>query len=291
MTALDRVSGCATLPRGGALAFEIDGCAHGGTPLLLIRPLGGSMALWGRFRARLAEERQVIAFDLRGSGHSSPDPAWVTTAGLAKDSLHLLDHLDVMRVDVFGISLGAMAATWLAILAPGRVGKLCLASAPARGLALTRGGLRRELALAACFARRADDVEVAVVDRILSSGFRTEHPDEVRDIERRVRAAPATRTALLKHALAGVLHDARRELAQIDAPTLVLAGERDALLGTAAPRALAAAIPRATFEVVSGAGHDLTLEQPIATATRVAGFLDAAYGSAQPLGNAAASAR
>jgi len=113
----------------------------------------------------------------------------------------------------------------------------------------------------------------------------------VREIERRVRAEPATRSALLKHALAGVLHDARQELAQIDAPTLVLAGERDTLLGAAAPRALAAAIPRATFEVVSGAGHDLTLEQPIATATRVAQFLDAAYGSAQPLGNAAASSR
>ncbi len=275
MTAIDHVSGCATLPRGGALAYEIDGLAHGGVPVLLIRPLGGSMALWGRFRARLAEQRQVIAFDLRGSGHSSSDPGWVTTAGLARDTLHLLDFLDVMHADVFGISLGAMAATWLAIRAPGRVGRLCLASAPARGLALTRAGLRRELALAACFARRGGEVEAAVVDRILSPAFRASHADDVEEIERRVRAEPATRSALLKHALAGVLHDARRELGQIAAPTLVLAGERDTLLGTAAPRALAAAIPCATFELVAASGHDLTLEQPIATATRVARFLQA----------------
>ena len=39
--------------------------------------------------------------------------------------------------------------------------------------------------------------------------------------------------------------------------------------------ALAAAIPCATFELVAASGHDLTLEQPIATATRVARFLQA----------------
>ena len=39
---------------GAQIAFQIHGRAHAGTPLLLIRPLGGSMALWGEFRSRLA---------------------------------------------------------------------------------------------------------------------------------------------------------------------------------------------------------------------------------------------
>jgi 3-oxoadipate enol-lactonase len=265
-------SGLTKLADGGEIAYEICGQEHVGTPVMLICPLGGSMGLWGTFRDLLSRDLRVISFDLRGTGRSSPDPAWVSTRGLARDSLQVLTDLRVPRAHVFGLSLGGMTATWLAILSPARVAKLCLASAPARGLELSRAGLRRELALAACFARPIDEVEATLVDRVLSRRFREAHPAEARRIERPLRAEPASRVALLKHALAGVLHDARRELRNIQAPTLVLAGDNDTLLGTEAPRALSDAIPRATFEIIADSGHDVTLEQPLATATRVSQF-------------------
>jgi pimeloyl-ACP methyl ester carboxylesterase len=268
----DDPDGFVRLPDGGKIAYQIQGREHAGTPVLLIRPLGGSMALWGSFRTLLGEQLRVVSFDHRGSGHSSPAPACVTTQGLARDGLCVLDHLRVERAHVFGISLGGMTATWLSILAPSRVAKLCLAATPARGLALTHSSLRRDLALAASFTLPLPEVEAHLVDRILSRRFRDSHPDEVRQIERTLRAEPSTRTALMKHALAGFLHDARRELGRIQAPTLVLAGQDDGLLGTDPPRALAAAIPGATFEIIAASGHDVTLEQPSATAARVAGF-------------------
>ena len=265
--------GFARLPDGGEIAYQIRGRVHGGTPLLLVRPLGGSTALWGSFRTVLSEKLEVISFYYRGSGHSTQAPAWVTTKGLARDGLGVLDHLGATRAHVFGISLGGMAATWLALLAPARVAKLCLAATPARGIELTHTALRRDLALAACFARPLPEVEAHLVDRILSRRFREGHPEEVRRIERALHAQPATRTALIKHAVAAFLHDARRELHRIHAPTLVLAGQDDELLGTGPPRALAAAIPGAMFEIIAASGHDVTLEQPIAAATRVARFL------------------
>lgn len=268
----DHEDGFTKLSDGGELAYQIHGRQHAGIPVLLIRPLGGTMALWGTFRALLSEQQRVISFDLRGTGHSSPEPAWVSTRSIARDSLQVLAHLGIPRAHVFGISLGGMAATWLAILAPTCVAKLCIACAPARGLELTRAGLRRELAQAACFVRPRVEVEAALVHRLLSPRFLQAHPDEVRRIERTLRAEPASRGALLRHALAGVLHDVRRELRHIAAPTLVLAGEDDTQLGTESPRALSAAIPEATFEIIAGSGHALTLEQPIVTATRVSRF-------------------
>lgn len=268
---LAREDGFVKLPDGGEIAYQVHGDA-GGAPVLLLRPLGGSMAIWGSFRDVLAAGARVISFDHRGSGRSSAAPACVTTRGLARDAIPVLDHLQVSRAHVFGISLGGMAATWLALLAPSRVNRLCLASAPARGIELTHAGLRRELGLAACLARPIEEVEAGLVQRILSHRFRDAHPDEVLRIERAVRAEPSSRAALIKLALAGVLHDAERELPRLHAPTLVLAGQNDDLLGMEAPRALAAALPDATFEVVAASGHDLTLEQPIATATRVARF-------------------
>jgi pimeloyl-ACP methyl ester carboxylesterase len=167
----DREDGFTRLPDGGKISYQICGQRHGGVPVMLICPLGGSMALWGTFRDLLSERLRVISFDLRGTGHSSGDPAWVSTRSLARDGLQVLAQLGVARAHVFGISLGGMAATWLAILAPARVARLCIASAPARGLELNRAGLRRELALAACFARPSDEVEASLVDRILSPRF------------------------------------------------------------------------------------------------------------------------
>lgn len=272
--ALDRDydEGIAKLPGGGELAYQVHGREHGGTPILLLRPLGGAMALWGNFRAELAQQLRVIAFDLRGTGRSSADPAWATTKSFARDGLEVLRHLGVSRSHVFGISLGGMAATWLAILEPARVARLCLASTAARGVALGRTGLRRELALAACFGRRARDVEASVVERILSRGFRETHPDEVLRIQDVLHAAPASRMALLHHALAGFLHDAHRDLHRIEAPTLVLAGDNDRLFGTESLCELALGVHGATFEVIPNCGHDLTLEQPVVTAARVSQF-------------------
>ncbi|MET0286659.1 MAG: alpha/beta fold hydrolase [Polyangiales bacterium] len=256
-----------TVP-GGRLAYEQHGV---GAPLLLIRPLGGSMALWGAFRAQLAQHFRVISFDLRGSGQSSGRAAFGTRA-IARDALALLDALALAHAHVFGISLGGMAATWLAIDAPTRVTKLVVACAPPLGLELTHASLRRELAMAACFLRTRDQVEPALVKRVLSHSFREAYPDEVMRIQRIVAEHPSTRASLLRLALSGLLHRPR-PLGQVRAPTLVLAAARDGLLGTEPPRELAASIPGARFQVLPNSGHDLTLEQPLATARAVLDFL------------------
>ncbi len=267
--------------RAGPIAYALHGRAHVGLPLLLIRPLGGSMSLWGRFREILAERRRVISFDFRGTGSSDPEAGWISTGGLARDALGLLDHLQEPRADVFGLSLGGMSATWLALMSPERVGRLCLASTPARGIEVSRAGVARELGLMGCFAHRLVDIEPNLVRRILSREFRASRPAEVRRIEAILHADPASRRSLLRHAFAGLLHDARSQLKSIRATTLVLAGQLDRLLGVEPSRELAAQIPHARFEIVAAAGHDLTLEQPEATASRLLEFL--AAGSAEVL--------
>lgn len=253
----------------GSIGYEVRG-AEQGAPVLLIRPLGGSMALWGTFRARLEEQFRVISFDLRGVGRSSPANEWSTTRRLASDALRVLNELEIEETHVFGISLGGMIATWMGILAPMRVRKLCIASAPAHGIELGRAGLRRGIRLAACFAR--SEVELCLVCSMLSAGFRTQHPDVVRSIEAALRLHPTPRRVLLDLALASLLHDTGGKLHRIRATTLVLAGQNDRLLGADCSRVLARAIPRATFEVIPDAGHDLTLEQPELTAERVSRF-------------------
>ena len=236
------------------------------------------MELWGGFRRLLATRRCLVAYDPRGTGRSSAAPVGVTTRDLAEDAARLLEHLAVARADVFGLSLGGMTAEWLAIDAPEKVARLVLASTTAHGLDFVHAGVRKGLAIAKSFLSPDESAEANLLLRVLSARFRRRHPNAVARIERPVLAHPASRIELLKHAAAGARHDARDRVGDIRAPTRVLAGACDTLLGLDAQRRLADAIPGASFEVIPDAGHDITLEQPALSAERVLAFFAGAAG-------------
>jgi pimeloyl-ACP methyl ester carboxylesterase len=266
-------AGRAELPGGGYVAYEVHGARRGGVPVLLLRPMVGAMALWGEFRDDLAARLRVISFDPRGTGASSDAPAEATTRDLARDAVAVLDALGEPVAHVFGISFGAMVATWVAVDAPARVARLCLASAGPVGFALTASGVGRALEMAATALVPGDEAATHLVGEVLSEAVREGDPARLAAVEAAAAPAPADRVELLKHAVAAARHDAREALHRVVARTLVLSGDRDELIGSAPTAALAAAIPDARLEVVAGAGPDLTLERPAETAARVADFL------------------
>jgi 3-oxoadipate enol-lactonase len=264
--------GFVSLADGGRLAYERTSGADG-LPLLLLRPLGGSMALWGRFAAQLSETRAIVAFDPRGVGASS-DPPWRhTTRDMAADALALADALSLDRFDVLGLSLGGMVASWLAVDAASRVSRLVLASTLPRATKVSRRVRDEALPMARALLQPGIEAEVALVREILSPEFRRDHPDRVREIEATVRAHPTRRRNLLALALAAARHDIGNALGTIDAPTLVLVGERDPIVGKRADAELLHGISGAVLSVVASSGHDVSLEQPDAAASQVSQFL------------------
>ena len=72
------------------------------------------------------------------------------------------------------------------------------------------------------------------------------------------------------------LADAATRLAAVRAPTLVLAGEHDRILGCEHPRRLSRMIPGAEFVVLEGLGHADTIEDPGRVVAEVRRFLGAA---------------
>ena len=54
---------------GGTIAYEVDGEAHASPPLLLVRPLGGSMELWGGFQRASRESSGSSRTTRAGPGH------------------------------------------------------------------------------------------------------------------------------------------------------------------------------------------------------------------------------
>ncbi len=264
---------------GGLVVFEVRGHDDHAIPVLLLRPLAGSMALWGEFRDVIATTFRVVAFDPLGVGSSSSAALDVGTRTMARDTLGVLDALGVARAHVFGISLGAMVAMWLAIDAPERVARLCLASAGPTGFVLPRSAVSTGVAMVEAVLSPEHEVVSRLVEAVLSQGVCANEPAMVRTIETATADDPARRVEILKHIVAAVRHDAKAELHRIQAPTLVLAGDHDELIGADPPVALASAIRGARLEIIVDAGHDITLEQPVATAQRVVDFFRETYPS------------
>jgi pimeloyl-ACP methyl ester carboxylesterase len=87
-----------------------------GEPLVLIHPLGAELVVWEPVMERLSRDRDVIAVDLPGFGHSpglgnSDEPS---PQALAATVASLLDQLGVARAHVAGNSLGGWVALELA---------------------------------------------------------------------------------------------------------------------------------------------------------------------------------
>ncbi len=71
--------------------------------------------------------------------------------------------------------------------------------------------------------------------------------------------------------------DSRPDLPHIQAPTLVVCGEADSLTPPECAREMAALLPQAQLELLPGAGHMLTWEQPEPVTALLLGWLQRAF--------------
>jgi pimeloyl-ACP methyl ester carboxylesterase len=180
--------------------------------------------------------RQVIALDARGHGSSGKprDPAAYGEAMMARDLCGLLDKIGADEVDLVGYSMGAVVV-------------LIVAAQDKRVRRLVVGGVG------------AGVVEVGGVDTrvipcdTLREALEADDPSSIGHpgaaaFRAFADALDADRKALAAHTAA--VHAAPIPLAQIMAPTLILAGHVDPL--AVRPHVLADAISGASVQLLSG---------------------------------------
>lgn len=102
---------------------------HGQGDPLLLHGAFGTIELWGQILPTLAENRQVIAVELQGHGRTADIDRPLTYEQLAADAAAFMRHLGIAQADVFGYSLGGIAALGLAIDNPNLVRKLVIVGA------------------------------------------------------------------------------------------------------------------------------------------------------------------
>lgn len=128
------------MARVGCDGVEINYRSIGsGEDVILIHGLAASQAFWHPLVVQgLAEQHQVTVYDLRGHGYSSMPCTGYTSAVMAEDLHHLLDHLDIESAHVVGHSFGGLIALHYAILHPERTQSLTLADVRVRALQPTQ---------------------------------------------------------------------------------------------------------------------------------------------------------
>ncbi|MGO9956753.1 MAG: alpha/beta fold hydrolase [Solirubrobacteraceae bacterium] len=245
---------------------------HGtGDPLLLITGIGANLDMWAPF-ARLAGDRELVAFDPPGAGLSQRPRTPLRMSGLAGVVVDLLDRLELKRVDVLGYSFGGGLAQELARRAPERLRRLVLcATSPGLG-----GVPPRPLAalMLATPARYYHPRLLALSVPHIAGGRTAREPGVLADhaAERLLRPPGPIGYAFQLYATAG--WTSLPWLHRVKTPTLVVAGEKDPSVPLRNARILAARLPDARLHVVKGGGHLFLLDEPENAAAPIRAFLD-----------------
>jgi pimeloyl-ACP methyl ester carboxylesterase len=237
-------------------------------PLVLVHPMGVGAVVWSSIVAALSAKRRVYALDTIGDvGRSElADPDQYPKKG--RDYSAWLDDVfggvDITTADIVAGSMGGWIAMKHAIYAPDRVRRLVLLGP--MGLPswrATAGALGPMMS----YGLRPTDAKLErIITRSLGDGER---------VNRQFR--PWMRIlGRCKPRVGPPLHVPARELRRINAPTLVILGGRDALTGSAVASARRARrnIAGCEIEILPGAGHAMSVDEPEFVGARTAEFLD-----------------
>ena len=238
---------CAAFGRGEKVLVLLPGLGDG-----LKNVTGMALPLAWMYR-RFAREFRVLVLS-----RAIPLKEGSTTAHMAEDVACALRQLGVEKASVIGVSMGGMIAQHLAIAHPELVEKLALVvTCPS-----PNSTLEDSVDSWTEMARRGDHRALMVDNgnRIYSDSYLKKY-GWMFPIAARFTKPKSYRQFLIM-AAACRNHNAQAGLASIQAPTLVIGGEKDRTLSGDPSRALAAAIPGAELKMYREYGHGCYEEAP-----------------------------
>jgi pimeloyl-ACP methyl ester carboxylesterase len=265
-----------------------------GEPALYVHGLGGASTNWTDLAALLAGRLAGSALDLPGFGRSGP-PARrdYSIRGHARVVIRLLERTPGGPVHLFGNSMGGAIAVVVAAARPDLVRTLTLISPAMPDLRPRRGSdpampLLLVPGLSRVVGRRLarlhpQDRALALIDLCFADPTRVpEHRLAEATEEVRRRAGLPWATDALTRSLRGLVasylappsRSVWRLAGRIEAPTLVIWGDRDRLVDVALAPRTASAIPDCRLLVLPGIGHAAQLEDPLTVARAVLGLLE-----------------
>lgn len=235
--------------------------------ITFINSLGTDLRLWEPIAAQLRDAYRVVRYDLRGHGLSDCTPDPYTLDDFASDLHGLLAHLGIQSGALIGISIGGLIASAYAIRYPNAVSHLVLSDTAARIGSEKLWNDRIEMVGSLGMERAAP----AIIPVWFSDTFAASQPHVHRGFLNMLGRTPLQGYVASCAALAS--SDLTDQIHNIQAQTLVLAGEHDRATPPAQAKTMADMIPGARLKLIAGAGHLPCVEQPEAMGQMILSFL------------------
>src|SRR5712671_2517731 len=231
-----------------------------GDCVLMIPGLGATCRSWDPIAPDLAQHFSLILPDNRDVGKSVGKRKPHSLSDFAADLVDLLDRLQVERTHVVGISLGGVIAQQFAIQHPSRVDRLILISTAHRFGPYLRDitGLLGRCLYRMPYARFQRTIELLGT----APAYYDQHIEEIEQKIELVRHDHAPRGAVATQLRCLAVSEVGPADYKIVAPTLVLAGEYDAMVPNCYAKAMADSIPGSEFRILAGCGHNPVTERP-----------------------------
>ena len=249
---------------------------HGeGEPLVLLNGIMMNTLSWAEHISLLKDHFQVIVYDMRDQGQSARLDEGYDIGIHADDLKILLDHLNIRRTHLFGVSYGGHVGMIFALKYPQMVDRLVMANTCAhvdqylrsmgdmwkRAAGLYDGEAFFDLALIPIYSRK----------------FYNEQYDWL-VARRQVFKEYLTREwfdAFIRLASSNAHLDLRKDIASIGHPTFLIAAEEDMITPHGQMIEMGRMMPDARIVCVPETGHGAVLEKSDIICTLIKGFLRA----------------
>jgi 3-oxoadipate enol-lactonase len=224
--------------------------------LVFVNSLGTDFRIWKSVVQQMSSDFNIILHDKRGFGLSTLGTAPHKIETYAKDLAALLDRLNAKSIIAVGLSVGGLIVQSLYHTRPDLVSKLVISNSAVKIGNEQSWGQRIS-------AVQSDGIE-NLADGIMKMWFAPEFH------QRAPEQLTLHRTMLARTNPAGyvacceALRDAdlTAQAANIDIPTLFIAGDNDGSTPTAVVESSARLVPGSCFEVIAGAAHIPCVEKP-----------------------------
>ncbi len=232
----------------------------GGPTVLMLHGIGGGhLAFAPQVETLASSGYRAVAWDMPGYGRSAPIEPY-NFKGLAQSCITLIESLKCGDVTLLGHSMGGMVAQEVMARRPELVNRLVLCgTSPSFGIpdgVWQREFIAQRTAPLDAGKSMTELAEVLVPQMVGPDAL----PEGVRLATLCMSQVPASTYRRALEAL--VTFDRRANLAQVQVPTLLVAGEHDRNAPPAVMKKMAKAIPYSTYLEMRGIGHLQNLEAP-----------------------------
>jgi len=230
-----------------------------GRPVVLIHGYPFNRSLWSEQVSALSNSYRVIVPDLRGMGETDASAGPATMNQMAQDVARLMDHLEIPRAAVGGLSMGGYVTLAFYKQFPSRVRALVLADTRAQADTEESKQTRAqqaEKALAEGMAGIAD----AMLPKLLTPETVSKRPEIVKRVRDMMLKTKPEGAAAALHGMAQ-REDLTQLLARISVPALIIVGAEDAITPVTDSEKMNQAISGSRLVVLENAGHVSNLER------------------------------